>query len=326
MTSIRKAAFTSALLGALVALFAIGPGFLLAEPVPGSPGGGGRVTSTMLETGAVTTTAILDGTVVCGDTNNGATTNGVACEGGTLVWTGDHTFNGGVTLGDGGDNIAISDAQWSISGAGLFSAATTYTCTGACTYDAGGANAITIGSADVTALTVTTDSTGTAEVVLPAGSIDSTEILDATVAAGDLATSALTTANVAGLANTASTLRARIVQKMTFSLVAADFGANDDIILTVPAGHNILITDATYTGATAEGGAATVTLYDTANGGGTAVTSALNMNDTAGNIQRTTKVVQSAAAFAAAASIYAHCSTNPGTAVGLLTIEYVHTN
>ena len=48
-------------------------------------------------------------------------------------------------------------------------------------YDTSGAGSIVIGSADVAAVTVSTDSTGTAEVVLPAGSIDGTEILDNTV-------------------------------------------------------------------------------------------------------------------------------------------------
>lgn len=63
---------------------------------------------------------------------------------------------------------------------------TTFTGNGATTYDAGGAAAIVIGSADVTSLTVTTDSTGNAEVVLPAGSIGSTEILDNDILEADL--------------------------------------------------------------------------------------------------------------------------------------------
>lgn len=49
-----------------------------------------------------------------------------------------------------------------------------------------GAFGLTLGGASMTALTVTTDSTGTAEVALPAGSIDSTEILDATIANADV--------------------------------------------------------------------------------------------------------------------------------------------
>jgi hypothetical protein len=61
--------------------------------------------------------------------------------------------------------------------------------------DAGGAPDLTlgsghtgeviIGSGNMTALTVTADSTGTAEVVLPAGSIDGTEILDNTIDSDD---------------------------------------------------------------------------------------------------------------------------------------------
>lgn len=63
---------------------------------------------------------------------------------------------------------------------------TTFTGNGATTYDAGGAAAIVIGSADVTSITLTTDGTGTAEVVLPAGAIGSTEILDGDILEADL--------------------------------------------------------------------------------------------------------------------------------------------
>ncbi|MSU60625.1 MAG: hypothetical protein EXS52_01770, partial [Candidatus Staskawiczbacteria bacterium] len=45
---------------------------------------------------------------------------------------------------------------------------------------------LTIGSAALTALTITTDGTGDAEVVLPTGSVSGTEILDTSVALGDL--------------------------------------------------------------------------------------------------------------------------------------------
>lgn len=55
-------------------------------------------------------------------------------------------------------------------------------------FDAVGAAALTIGSADVTAITITTDGTGNGEVVLPTGSIGSAEILDGSIAAGDLDT------------------------------------------------------------------------------------------------------------------------------------------
>ena len=58
---------------------------------------------------------------------------------------------------------------------------------GALSFGATNATSIALGSSSVTALTVTTDGTGTAEVVLPTGAIDSTEILDDTVTASDLA-------------------------------------------------------------------------------------------------------------------------------------------
>lgn len=57
-------------------------------------------------------------------------------------------------------------------------------------FDAKGAAGMNYGSADVTAHTFNTDSTGTAEVVMPAGSVDSTEILDGTIDALDLNTDA----------------------------------------------------------------------------------------------------------------------------------------
>lgn len=44
-----------------------------------------------------------------------------------------------------------------------------------CVYDAGGASPIVVGSADVTAITLTTDDTGTAEAVLPVNSVGPTE-------------------------------------------------------------------------------------------------------------------------------------------------------
>ena len=55
--------------------------------------------------------------------------------------------------------------------------ASTHTGSGATTYDAGGAAAIVVGSADVTSLTVTTDGTGDGEVVLPNNSIGSSELV-----------------------------------------------------------------------------------------------------------------------------------------------------
>jgi hypothetical protein len=60
--------------------------------------------------------------------------------------------------------------------------------TAALTILPGGAAAMTLGGGSMTALTVSTDSTGDAEVELPDGSIDTNELLDATIAPGDLNT------------------------------------------------------------------------------------------------------------------------------------------
>ena len=48
-------------------------------------------------------------------------------------------------------------------------------------YDTTGAGTVVVGSADVTAITLTTDGTGTGEVVLPAGSVATAEIADDTI-------------------------------------------------------------------------------------------------------------------------------------------------
>lgn len=129
--------------------------------------------------------------------------------------------------------------------------------------------------------------------------------------------------HIAGLANTASTVRARTVNQLAFSFVAADFGANDDLVVAVPSGHNILITDVTVLLTTVEGGACTATLRTAANGAGTAISSAFDLDATNGDVLRTTTLA--GAAVAAGASLYLHASTNPGTTAGVLLIEYVHT-
>lgn len=121
-----------------------------------------------------------------------------------------------ITIGGGVGTLAINTGDWDISttgavtgiGAitsdGTITSGGTFTGSGATTYDAGGAAAIAIGSADVTALTVTTDGTGTAEVVLPDGSIGSAEILDATIATADLANAAVTLAKTTFLTGSAT--------------------------------------------------------------------------------------------------------------------------
>ena len=80
----------------------------------------------------------------------------------------------------------VTDGIVNVTATTLQLTGTTFTGNGATTYDAGGAAAIVIGSGDVTAITLTTDSTGDAEVVLPDGSISGTEILDDTITAADL--------------------------------------------------------------------------------------------------------------------------------------------
>ncbi len=65
----------------------------------------------------------------------------------------------------------------------------TFTCsdddaTAGCTYDAGGIAPIVVGSADITAVTITTDDTGDGtDLVLPAQSVNGSEILNNTVTA-----------------------------------------------------------------------------------------------------------------------------------------------
>lgn len=117
--------------------------------------GSGDVTSITLTTdgGSVIVDGSLDGVAPAGITGTPATTG---------IWTFTRDAAGIVTI-----TAADDDA------------------TAALTIDPGGAAALTLGSADVTAVTVTTDGTGTAEVALPAGSIDGTEILDGTINAAD---------------------------------------------------------------------------------------------------------------------------------------------
>ena len=100
---------------------------------------------------------------------------------GTLTTTGSVDFNDGaadtielsdgndtttlrgatLTIGDAADDVSVTDANWSINGAGLITASEGqgFICQtgGTCTYDAGGAQAIVIGSADVTNITVNSD-------------------------------------------------------------------------------------------------------------------------------------------------------------------------
>jgi hypothetical protein len=143
----------------------------------------------------------------------------------------------------------------------------------------------------------------------------------AALAAG--ASGAVTPANIAGLAATASTTRVRSVLMLAFPFVAADFAANDDLVVTLPAGHAVVITDVKCHLTTVEGGACTAVLRTAANGGGTAISSALDLDATNGDMLRTTTI--GGQAVAAAGSLYFHASTNPGTCAGTLYVEFLHT-
>lgn len=137
------------------------------------------------------------------------------------------------------------------------------------------------------------------------------------------AAGAVIPANIAGLAATASTVRVRSVLCLAFPFVAADFAATDDIVLALPAGHDVVITDVKCHLTTVEGGACTAVLRTAANGGGTAISSALDLDATDGDMLRTTTI--GGQAVAASGSLYFHASTNPGTCAGTLYVEFVHT-
>ena len=105
---------------------------------------------------------------------------------------------GALTLGDAASTTAITSSDWAIGATGIatglgaitsdgtIQSGGTFTATGAVTYDAGGASAIIVGSADVTSITLTTDGSGTAEVVLPLQSVAGAEILNDTVEATEI--------------------------------------------------------------------------------------------------------------------------------------------
>lgn len=101
---------------------------------------------------------------------------------------------------------------------------------------------------------------------------------------------------------------------LTHAFTAADFDGDDDLVVTCPAMH---ILDVYCINLTAEGGALTGTLYDTADAGGNAISSALDLNSTA--VQRTTTVANNSVS---AGSVYFNASGNPGTTAGTLVIVY----
>ncbi len=164
------------------------------------------------------------------------------------------------------------------------------------------------------------------------GSIDNEHLADNAVDSEELASGAVDPDHIAGLADTAATVR--IVQTMLMRLEfdSADFDANDDLTITFPAGHDVLIHDVYCHVGTLEGGAlseelakaTTGTLRDTAAGAGNALSSALDLN--AATVQRTTALDHTNGAIAASGSVYFNASANPGTvAAGRLYIVYSHT-
>jgi len=336
----RTAAVLGIFIAAIVLTLALVPG--LAEAVGERLNGAkimtGTITADQLATSAVASAEILDDTVAVGDINNSATlagnpayaasecyfsTTGFICEGATA-----DAIELLVTFGDPASSdktVTVPATTGTVLLDTAATASTTFSCTGACTYDAGGANAITVGSADVTSVTFTVDGTGTGEIAMPAGAVDSTEILDATIATGDLANGAVSVLKLEGLANTASTLRAVPLMAMRLNFAAADFGANNDVILTTPATHAVILHDVVATCATLEGGPLTATLRTAANGGGSAISSALNLNSGANAPQRTTTLA--ANTIAAATAFYFNASADPATIAGCqLYIPYSHTD
>ncbi len=193
----------------------IAAGDLAADSVTASKIGDGEVGAAEIATSAVTTTEILDATIVTGDIATDTILAGNIATGavGTL-----EIADGTVAAGDLATDIAISTTgSLATTGAGTLSVAGTSALIGATTATGaiyanggvdrsaaaaltiGGTNATSVGIGNVltTALTITTDGTGTAEVALPAGSIDSTEILDSTVASADIAADTIVADDIA---------------------------------------------------------------------------------------------------------------------------------
>jgi hypothetical protein len=123
---------------------------------------------------------------------------------------------------------------------------------------------------------------------------------------------------------TDSTVRTVPTMMLRYSFDNTAFDANDDITITFPEGHDALVYDIIVGYGVAEGGALTGTFRDTANGGGAAVSSALDLNGTPGVLQRTTSVGGSP--VSSGGSLYFNASANPGTlAQAGISILYTHT-
>lgn len=190
----------------------------------------GQVKSTLNPTNTTNTSAsVLVNPTACASNEpllgvlvNGTTEALIDCEG-------DLTATGTLTLGNSETLDTATDAvfKFSRNDTGIV----TLTCadndaTCAMTLDPGGAAALVLGSADVTSLTVTTDSTGTAEVALPTGSIDGTELEDGAVTLPDMARAAHATFTICG---DATTVNNNTVYYGPSAVVVAGYGRTCDI-------------------------------------------------------------------------------------------------
>ncbi len=228
------------------------------------------------DTGTVTSAMITNATIVGGDlaADIAVTTSGLT------------TLNGGITADGGVFSVADTTGNTTIQGTLTTGNIIAYGAGAdqAITLDAKGAAGITLGSADVTALTVTTDGTGTAEVALPAGSIDSTEILDDTVASADIAANTIVAGDIAADAIDGASLADTITLDAAFAMNAFDVTIGEDLNVNgdeIDADGTLDITGATGVGLNTPAGDIAITAADSGAGDGDIT---LNADSGAGNV------------------------------------------
>lgn len=152
--------------------------------------------------------------------------------------------------------------------------------------------------------------------------LNNSALQDASVNANKIAGGAVGEDKIQAVATAADSAIVSIPKVLTWDWENTDPDGNNDIILynaNLPEGIEIL--DAWLDMTTAEGGAMTVTLRDAVNGGGNAITSAMDANST--SIERTTSLANQA--LAANSSLVANFSANPGTAVGRIVVLFRRT-
>jgi len=104
-------------------------------------------------------------------------------------------------------------------------------------------------------------------------------------------------------------------QVIRWAWTNADPDGNNDIIIYNTTAPDMLILDAWMHTTVLEGGAMTATLRDAVNGGGNAVSSALDCNVLANSLQKTTILASNT--IAAGGTLALNFSGNPGTATGV---------